>query len=294
MAEYNIIMINGSWGTDAEGNILIREKDSGNTLAIEQGMIGFTENNRPFIKDTEIVLGYETQDCTSSSCSQQGPVLHDSEQQSVLESSEQHSALESSTNWQHHETLALISAVEERYEDLYHPKKRRTFWDVISETLSGDRINFDGKKCKKKWENLVRTYKNTKDKKNKSGRCPVRFVYFERMDELLGDKPSNCSPHTFDVGASTSRQTQEPEAPALADQSLENVARQENIETRKKPKRNISLQYVEVKKTYYDRKATAYEEYTRKKLEIMERKVILEERKVKALEAMAANNSKHK
>ncbi|VEN54142.1 unnamed protein product [Callosobruchus maculatus] len=111
------------------------------------------------------------------------------------------------------------------------------------------RRSFDGKKSRKKWENLGRTYKNTKDKKNKSGRYPVRFVYFERMDELLGNKPSNCSPHTFDVGAST--------------------------KTRRKPKRNVSLQYVEVKKNYYDRKVTAYEEYTRKKLEIMERKVIL-------------------
>ncbi|VEN37321.1 unnamed protein product [Callosobruchus maculatus] len=124
MEEYNMMMINGSWGTDAEGNILIKEKDSGNILAIQQGMISFTENNFPFIKDTEIILGYEIQDGTSSSCSQQGPVLHDSEQQSVLESSEQHSALKSNTNWQHHETLALISAVEERYEDLYSPQKK--------------------------------------------------------------------------------------------------------------------------------------------------------------------------
>nr|CAI5846436.1 unnamed protein product [Callosobruchus analis] len=209
--------------------------DSGNILAIEQTRIDFNENNQPFIKETNETAA--TSD-TVSEPPEQDPVLDNSaqnslfdssthwqqdEQDTVLDNSAQNSLFDSSTHWQHDETLALISAVEARYEDLYHPKKRRWFWDVISESLSSDGINFEAKKCKKK------TYKNTKDKKNKSGRCPVRFVYFDRLDELLGEKPNNCSPHTIDVGASTSSQAIETQAFVhMAKRNLPSSAVQEN------------------------------------------------------------------
>nr|CAI5854010.1 unnamed protein product [Callosobruchus analis] len=293
---------------DTEGNILIKDTDSGNIPAIEQPRIDFNENYQPFIKDTNIILGYETAATsdTVSEPSEQDPVLDNSAQNSlfdssthcqqdvqdtVLDNSAQNSLFDSSTHWQHDETLALISAVEARYEDLYHPQKRRWFWDVISESLSSDGINFEAKKCKKKWENLIRTYKNTKDKKNKSGRCPVRFVYFDRLDELLGEKPNNCSPHIIDVGASTSSQVMETVAsPVVADQVVENCPQQENIGKLKyRSKQNIVCG---IKEKYYDHKATVYEEYTKKKLALMERKVVLEERKITALETIAANSSK--
>nr|CAI5847389.1 unnamed protein product [Callosobruchus analis] len=246
---------------DTEGNILIKDT----------GIIDFNENNQPFIKDTNIILGYETA-ATSDTVSEP------SEQDPVLDNSAQNSLFDSSTHCQHDETLALISAVEARYEDLYHPKKRRWFWD------------FEAKKCKKKWENLIRTYKNTKDKKNKSGRCPVCFVYFDRLDELLGEKPNNCSPHTIDVGASTSSQVMETVAsPVVADQVVENCPQQENIGKLKyRSKQNIETRGKQKKKMY----PHMYEEYTKKKLALMERKVVLEERKITALETIAANSSK--
>lgn len=42
--------------------------------------------------------------------------------------------------WQYDETLALIAAVESRYEDLYHPKNKRGFWDRISEELQSNNL----------------------------------------------------------------------------------------------------------------------------------------------------------
>jgi len=51
----------------------------------------------------------------------------------------------------------------------------------------------------KKWLNLVCTYKNTKDVKSRTGRGPVKFTFYDRLDELLDDSPANASPHTLDV-----------------------------------------------------------------------------------------------
>jgi len=48
----------------------------------------------------------------------------------------------------------------------------------------------------KKWLNLVRTYKNTKDvKRSRTERGPVKFTFHDRLDELLGDSPANASIH---------------------------------------------------------------------------------------------------
>nr|CAI5846437.1 unnamed protein product [Callosobruchus analis] len=70
--------------------------------------------------------------------------------------------------------------------------------------------------------------------------------------------------------------------------------RYENETRGKRKKKNVSSQYVELKKKYYDHKAKVYEEYTKKKLALMERKVVLEERKIIALGTIAANSSKKK
>jgi hypothetical protein len=53
----------------------------------------------------------------------------------------------------------------------------------------------------RKRQNLQRTYnyKSTKNLKKKTGRGPTRFVYFDRLDELLGEKPNNSNPHSIDV-----------------------------------------------------------------------------------------------
>nr|CAI5855463.1 unnamed protein product [Callosobruchus analis] len=141
MPVYNIFLVDGGWGMDTEGNILIKDTDSGNIPAIEQPRIDFNENYQPFIKDTNIILGPRLDNSAQNSLFDSSTHCQQDVQDTVLDNSAQNSLFDSSTHWQHDETLALISAVEARYEDLYHPQKRRWFWDVISESLSSDGIN---------------------------------------------------------------------------------------------------------------------------------------------------------
>lgn len=69
--------------------------------------------------------------------------------------------------------------------------------------------------------NLVRTYKNTKDVKSRTGRGSVKFTFYDRLDELLDDSPSNASPHSIDVDELQSQDTQiEPTSDFDSDTSL--------------------------------------------------------------------------
>lgn len=43
--------------------------------------------------------------------------------------------------WQYSETLALIAAVENAYDDMHHPRKRKDVWKNISEILISQKIS---------------------------------------------------------------------------------------------------------------------------------------------------------
>lgn len=150
--------------------------------------------------------------------------------------------------------------------------------------------------CSKKWENLVRTYKTTKDKKSKTGRGPTRFAYFDRLDDLLGDSPTNSSPHSIDVNkTSITNNTVTVSSPSAS----RSPSPQQNPP--KKCRKNPSMEYVKVKTGYYKKKEEErqkreerVENYLKEnirlkqeKLVSLNKKVELEERKVKALEKMA-------
>ncbi|KAJ3616694.1 hypothetical protein MTP99_014367 [Tenebrio molitor] len=69
--------------------------------------------------------------------------------------------------WPHSQTLELIYAVESHYDDLDHPQKRKQVWENISNDLGSKSIIVSSNECYKKWQNLLRTYKTTKDNKKK-------------------------------------------------------------------------------------------------------------------------------
>jgi len=101
--------------------------------------------------------------------------------------------------WGYNDTLVLISAVESHYEELNHPKKRKYAWENISNELLSQNILVSKPACSKKWQNILRTYKSCKDSKKQTGRGSTRFLFYDKMDEFLRQKPNNSSPHSIDV-----------------------------------------------------------------------------------------------
>lgn len=58
-------------------------------------------------------------------------------------------------HWGRQEVHALISKVEEFFEDFYDgTKKKKKIWDLVAEKMREDGYNLTGSECDKKWRNL--------------------------------------------------------------------------------------------------------------------------------------------
>lgn len=72
-------------------------------------------------------------------------------------------------------------------------------WDNIANDIShGHDVN--KKLCYTRWTNLLKSYKLAKDQihgNKKTGQAPSKFIFYDVMDELLGEKPSNSSSQTL-------------------------------------------------------------------------------------------------
>ncbi|KAJ8909420.1 hypothetical protein NQ315_013330 [Exocentrus adspersus] len=184
-----------------EGDVLIEDQVSKQLMWISQNNIAFDRQNNVTFKGFD-QMNNQCQASLSISpedSNEQNEIANDSNHRNnsisegdldqvldsqVNEDSETPDNIEASSSvfgkniWTPNNTLALISAIEERYEDMHHVIKRKTFWTVISNVLASENIQFTEKACQKKWFNLMRTYKATLDAKNKSGRAPTRFIFF--------------------------------------------------------------------------------------------------------------------
>lgn len=167
--------------------------------------------------------------------------------------------------------------------------------------------------CQRKWNNLLRTYKATKDNKNGTGRAPTRFLFFKKMDDFLGDKPNISSPHAVDVskipsidtsqpGTSRVGQEFEPEPSGISSgETMEvEVTNKKKDERQGVKRKNFQTEYYKAKTRYYNtktdilkQKQKSYEQHLAALLEIetrkanwYERKVTSSEKRSKALEEM--------
>ncbi|XP_044761961.1 trihelix transcription factor DF1-like [Coccinella septempunctata] len=103
-----------------------------------------------------------------------------------------------SESWDYNAVICLLSCMENNMEDMQHPKKKKNVFPNISNELLSNGFIYNATACYNKWRSLLRSYKSTKDKNNKTGRGASRFMFFEQMDNLLGDKPSISAQHTME------------------------------------------------------------------------------------------------
>ncbi|KAK9752651.1 Myb/SANT-like DNA-binding domain [Popillia japonica] len=101
--------------------------------------------------------------------------------------------------WTTKETLALISAYEQLSDRLSHARKRKHVWELIAHELLSLGITKSVEKCEMKWRNLINTYKPIKDNKKSTGRGAIRFQFYNKLDEILGDKLAMTCKHATDT-----------------------------------------------------------------------------------------------
>ncbi|KAF5287259.1 hypothetical protein FQR65_LT02132 [Abscondita terminalis] len=208
--------------------------------------------------------------------------------------------------WSHNDTLLLITSVEAHYEELNHPKKRKYVWENINNDLVSHGINVTTSTCTQKWKNLLRSYKQCIDNTKRTGRGPMRFHYFDQMNEFLGNKPNMSSSHTIDTIIRTSfTATSESNSVSITESESSNMCdiqtadttecleNNENLEPKSMPKRkNARSEYFKAKTQYYNLKRNDVEKKAQERNNYLKKKLDLEERKVKALEALLRHKTK--
>ncbi|CAL1681135.1 unnamed protein product [Lasius platythorax] len=103
-------------------------------------------------------------------------------------------------NWTYEQTLLLIQSYGIHEEEKSHPKQRKHMWDNIANDMISHGHDVNKKLCYTKWTNLLRSYKSAKDQihgNKKTGQAPSKFIFYDVIDELLGEKPSNSSSQTL-------------------------------------------------------------------------------------------------
>lgn len=73
--------------------------------------------------------------------------------------------------------------------------------------MIGARFETTALQCHTKWRNLLRSYRICKDNIGKTGMGPTKFNVFEKMDDILGKKPTNNCAHTVESSAAFSENT---------------------------------------------------------------------------------------
>ena len=95
------------------------------------------------------------------------------------------------STWSDEEVLLLLGfwgeeAIQSKLDNCVH---KRPVFEKIAKYLAEQGYQHTHKQINEKIKQLKKKYKETKDANNLSGRNRTSFKYFEKMDEILGDRP---------------------------------------------------------------------------------------------------------
>lgn len=100
-------------------------------------------------------------------------------------------------SWSYDKTIALINSMSTHCSDFDHPKKRKHIFDHICNDLISQGFLATELMVQNKWKSLTRSYNKAKDTKIRTGQGPPRFMFFDTMDEILGNKPTQNCKHSL-------------------------------------------------------------------------------------------------
>lgn len=173
--------------------------------------------------------------------------------------------------WSYDAVLALLSSMSTHIEELNHPKKKKNVFSNISNDLLSKKFCYTEKACYNKWRSLLRSYKTTKDKMKSTGQGVTRFLFFNQIDELVGDKPSNSSGNTLE-SSTIANTTVSTDADTETDTQIETECNSQNNQKKRKRKNKQDIREEAKQKRHEER------------MRMEERKVGVEERKCALIE----------
>ncbi|XP_048848232.1 uncharacterized protein LOC125718422 [Brienomyrus brachyistius] len=101
----------------------------------------------------------------------------------------------------------LIEAVARRWR-LYGSRERAQLFQGVQQELEGQGYCMPVERIRRKWNNLIVTYKRVKDRSRETGQAKTSWEFYEMMDTMLGDTigaqvGGSTSATLLDVGKET-------------------------------------------------------------------------------------------
>ena len=109
------------------------------------------------------------------------------------------------SSWSDDATKSLINLYREHEEQMENPRqKKREVWKLIQEKMNKSGHLFSQNKIECKWRNLMKSHKEVKDNKSKSGGRRKTFQYYEEIDDIVSKRHDINPPFTSGTGINTS------------------------------------------------------------------------------------------
>ncbi|CAG9822181.1 unnamed protein product [Phaedon cochleariae] len=101
--------------------------------------------------------------------------------------------------WSFNQTQSLINSMASYYADFNDVRKRKHIFEHIANDLISAGYAVDAKLVQNKWKSLLRSYTKAKDTKTRTGQGPSRFLFYELIDDIVGNHPKNKCDHSLNT-----------------------------------------------------------------------------------------------
>ena len=105
--------------------------------------------------------------------------------------------------WTEKETLSLIEewGDEKIQEQLEGCTRNKAIYEKVARALDASGHSRTAVQCREKIKKLKRDYRKMKDHNGKTGRGRKKWHFYDKMDEILGDRPATTPPVVVDTSA---------------------------------------------------------------------------------------------
>ncbi|KAF7998543.1 hypothetical protein HCN44_010951 [Aphidius gifuensis] len=171
--------------------------------------------------------------------------------------------------WGPDDTKLLIQAYGTYQHLMSHHTKSNIVWPSIQNVMFSRGYNVTIDQCRNKWNSLLKQYKVDHDLQ--TGAAPTANGFYELMNEILGDRPVNSSPHSLSSMHYKRKNTTE---------NISSSTCQVNDKVSSQPKKMRKVSKLEKR-----------EQYGAEKLQLFKKKLELEEKKLEIANKKANNDS---
>lgn len=190
--------------------------------------------------------------------------------------------------WKYEQVVELIKSMGLHMDDLKHPRKRKRVFEYVANDLTGNQIQVTAAMVQSKWHSLLKSYRKAKDNRNKTGRGPSRFHFFDMMDEILASTTESSWSYTINLSKPDASDQQEDTEECFTIKTADEITNVTKPNTPVRYPQKLKREYLLWKHKESLKRQKRHED----KMKLEEAKLELQKKKLAILERYLKINSK--